>query len=205
MVGCRERLGTVSRAPGRPSRQSAGHGVNPRAARRSREARHRPPSARPREPPSLNACLLDHEASLPGALAAGHPGCPRPGGGATPTPYLACPLILAALAEFDREMIVEGTMEGLACARTPRTSPARRWERRAAGGRRGGRRGLGLECRVAAGPGEARVPRNGPGGARLCIRPQRAGRTRALNCRPVTGSAFVMGSAGCLGLAGPGR
>jgi hypothetical protein len=50
---------------------------------------------------------------------------------------LACPLILAALAEFDREMIVEGTMEGLACARTPRTSPARRWERRAAGGRRG--------------------------------------------------------------------
>ena len=51
----------------------------------------------------------------------------QPGGGATPTPYLVCPLILATLAEFDREMIVEGTLEGLASARAPRTSPARRW------------------------------------------------------------------------------
>lgn len=51
----------------------------------------------------------------------------QPGGGATPTLYLVCPLILATLAEFDREMIVEGTLEGLASARAPRTSPARRW------------------------------------------------------------------------------
>jgi RimJ/RimL family protein N-acetyltransferase len=42
-------------------------------------------------------------------------------------------------------------------------------------------RGLGLECRVATGPGEARVPRNGPGGALFCLRPQPADHTRVLN------------------------
>ena len=38
-----------------------------------------------------------------------------------------------------------------------------------------------LECRVATGPGEARVPGNGTGGARRCARRQPADRTRVLN------------------------
>src|SRR3981081_28428 len=50
--------------------------------------------------------------------------------------------------------------------------------------------GLGLECRVATGPGEARVPRNGPGGARLRLRPQPANRTRVLTV-PDGGSAYA--------------
>ena len=37
------------------------------------------------------------------------------------------------------------------------------------------------KCRIATGPGEARVPRNGPGGAGRCLRRQPANRTRVLN------------------------
>ena len=60
---------------------------------------------------------------------------------------------------------------------------------RSGGGHLGGRgrlsaivgRGLGLECRVASGLGEARVSRGEPGRAQLRSRPHPADRTRSVN------------------------